>query len=203
METIVYGSKYQLVSKKYSASMGYPLKVTLPNYQDLAYTMLVKDGMIIGGFLIEDVIRDHSKSTITALKKMGINCVILSGDTCNNVKRIANYVGISNFHCQLSPELKMDAVSKLQQNGDVVYIGDGINDILATKAAKLSIAFESGTDLNKSLADITITNNDIFSVYRAILLSKRTIRTVRTNFIWAIGFNMILLPLSTIGFIIP
>lgn len=145
--------------------------------------MLIKNNEIIGGFSIEDVVRENSKATIKALKNIGIEPIILSGDSCNNVQKTAKKVGITDFKCQLSPEMKMEEVKKLQLDGDVVYIGDGINDVLATKASKLSISFGSGADLNKSLADITITDNDIFSVYRAIILSKRTVRTVKANFI--------------------
>ncbi|CAT05412.1 Copper-exporting P-type ATPase A [Mesomycoplasma conjunctivae] len=167
------------------------------------YTVLAKNQEIVLVFLIIDKIKKDSKSIISLLKKEGFECVISSGDNEKNVGFVAQQVGITRYYGNLNPFDKEKIVSELQQEGQVIFVGDGINDILATKKASLSMSFENGSNLNNSISDVSLLKTDLSLVYKTIEIVKRTNKLVKMNFIWAIFFNSLFIPLAIAGMIFP
>jgi Cu+-exporting ATPase len=129
---------------------------------------------------------------------------MLTGDTAQTAQVIAGQAGIGRIFSGLLPEQKALKIKALQAEGKIVaMVGDGINDAPALAQADVSIAMSSGTDIAMETADITIMKSDLRGVVRAIVLSRRTMRTIRQNLFWAFIYNAIGIPLAAFGFLNP
>lgn len=146
---------------------------------------------------IADIIKESAKAGIEKLKSMGIEPVLLTGDNRKTAEVVAEQVGIEKVLAEVLPDQKEDEVRKIQAQGKkVAMVGDGINDAPALAAADVGIAMGSGTDVAIEAADITLINKDLKSVASAIVLSKKTMRTIKMNLVWAFGYNIILIPVA-------
>lgn len=151
---------------------------------------------------IFDTIKDSAKEAIEKLKKMGIESVLLTGDHQKVAGTVAKQVGIEKVYAQVLPQDKEKIVRELQTKNYklkpsiVAMVGDGINDAPALASADVGIAMGTGTDVAIEAADITLVNKDLRSVAASIELSKKTMRTIRMNLVWAFGYNVILIPVA-------
>lgn len=173
-------------------------KLTIMN----SIVCFVKNNIIENIIIFEDKISDNAIDTIMILKKMNIKTCIISGDNLSAVEFAANKLNVDEYYADIKPDQKCDIIKKLQENNKVVaYVGDGINDLEALKQANLSIAISKENSLAQSISDITILNNDIISILKAIEITKATRKMIIFNLIWAFAYNIVTLPLSIIGFI--
>ncbi len=148
-------------------------------------------------FAVADTVKNEAKSTITALKAMGIQTVMLTGDHAQTAQYIASLVGIDTVYAQILPHEKANIIKKLQSEWAIVGMcGDGINDAPALANADIWIAMGTGTDVAIETADITLLGWDISKLIKAIKLSKQTIRTIKQNLFWAFIYNIIGIPLA-------
>lgn len=155
-------------------------------------------------FILEDELQTNALLTIEKVKKQGIEVILISGDNESQTIAIANRVGIETYFANVTPQGKSQIVADLQAKGKkVAFVGDGINDVIALEQSDLAIAMGSGSDIAKKIGDITILDNDISIVYKAIVLTKKTKNNIWMNFIWAFSYNIIIIPLAAAGFIIP
>ncbi|WP_174480152.1 heavy metal translocating P-type ATPase [Spiroplasma endosymbiont of Danaus chrysippus] len=155
-------------------------------------------------FILEDELQTNALLTIEKVKKQGIEVILISGDNESQTLAIANRVGIETYFANVTPQGKSQIVADLQAKGKkVAFVGDGINDVIALEQSDLAIAMGSGSDIAKKIGDITILDNDISIVYKAIVLTKKTKNNIWINFIWAFSYNIIIIPLAAAGFIIP
>ena len=161
------------------------------------------DQKALGLIAIADTIKDTAKDALTSLKKRGIEILMITGDNERTANAIAKKLGVDRVLAEVLPDQKENEIKKLQTAGKkVAMVGDGINDAPALAAADIGIAMGSGTDVAIEAADITLINKDLKSVTAAIELSKKTMRTIKLNLIWAFGYNVLLIPVA-MGILYP
>jgi Cu+-exporting ATPase len=159
---------------------------------------------LAGIISIADTVRPTSKEAIAALRAMNIKVTLLTGDNTSTAKAIAREVGIDVIVANVLPKDKAEHIKKLQALGEIVaMVGDGINDSPALAQANVSLAMASGTDVALETADIALMRHDLTAVVRAIMLSRRTIRTIKQNLFWAFIYNVIGIPLAAFGMLSP
>ena len=151
-----------------------------------------------------DVVRPEAARAIAMLRDLGLRPVMLTGDAEEPARAVAASVGIDEVVSGVLPEGKEQAVRDLQAAGEVVAMaGDGVNDAPALVRADLGIAMGTGTDVASEAADITLVTPDPRAIADAIRLSRRTLRTIQGNLVWAFGYNVAAIPLAVMGLLNP
>ena len=166
--------------------------------------IVVVNNTVYAVIAISDPIKPTSKAAIELLKSRGLPVVMVSGDSRKGAEAVASEVGIDEVIAEVLPSQKADLVKKLQrqEGGDIVMVGDGINDAPALAQANVGIAIGTGTDIAMEASDVTLIRGDLRAVYIAIELARRTMRTIRWNLIWAFGYNVVLIPVAA-GLLYP
>ena len=135
---------------------------------------------------------------------LGLSTGLVSGDSAEAVRKTASELGIDNFHAGCSPEQKLDIIRSYQESGDaVIMVGDGINDAPVLAGADASIALAHGAELAQTSADVLLVGEALSPVATAVEISRATLRIVRQNLAWAIGYNSLALPLAALGYVPP
>jgi Cu2+-exporting ATPase len=143
------------------------------------------------------VIREESRQTVEALHAMGIEVAMLTGDSRDVAKAVADELGIDQYFAEVLPDEKDTKVEQLQSEGHLVaMVGDGVNDAPALARADVGIAIGSGTDVAIESGDIVLVENNPLDVVRLIRLSKASYRKMQENLVWATGYNVFALPLA-------
>lgn len=153
---------------------------------------------------ITDPIKKSSVEAIQKIKSLGINVMMITGDSEKTASSIAKQVGIEKYFARVLPDEKANIIRQLKGEKRIVgMVGDGINDAPALAQADVSIAMSSGTDIALETADITLMKNDLMDVYKAIKLSHLTINAIKQNLFWAFIYNVIGIPLAAFGVLNP
>jgi Cu+-exporting ATPase len=162
------------------------------------------DGRARGVLAVADVVKPTSREAVDGLRALGLTPVLLTGDNATVARAVAAEVGIERVVADVLPAGKVDVVKRLQEEGRVVaMVGDGVNDAAALAQADLGLAMGTGTDVAIEASDLTLVRGDLRVAVDAIRLSRRTLRTIKTNLIWAFGYNVAALPLAAAGFLSP
>lgn len=152
---------------------------------------------LLGIIAVADTVKENSLKAIEALKAMGIEVAMITGDNEKTAQAIGKQMGIDKILAEVLPEDKSLAVKQLQEEGrKVAMVGDGINDAPALTQADIGIAIGSGTDVAMESADVVLMHSDLLDVPAAIKLSKSTIRNIKQNLFWAFGYNTAGIPLA-------
>lgn len=155
------------------------------------------DGRAAGVIALADAVRDSSAAAVAALHELGVEVVMLSGDNLATAQRIAGQIGIDTVLAEVLPGDKAAEVAKLQQAGrKVAMVGDGVNDAPALAQADLGIAIGAGTDVAIETADVVLMRSDPLDVPTALRIGRGTLRKMRQNLCWAVGYNAIALPIA-------
>ena len=164
--------------------------------------LVAQAGEFLGWIAVNDPITPTSREAVAKLRVLGLEVHLLSGDSRPTAEAVAAAVGIEHVTAEVLPEEKQRVVRELQQAGKVVaMVGDGINDAPALAAADLGIAIGSGSDVAIEAADVVLVGSDLGQVAQAIALSRATLRTIRQNLLWALIYNVALLPLAAGAFV--
>jgi len=159
--------------------------------------LLAVDGRMAGVVAVADTLKGHSAAAIAALKRMGLKVAMLTGDNPRTAGAIARQLGIDEVLAEVLPGQKAEKVRELQARGEVVaMVGDGINDAPALAQSDVGIALGSGTDVAMEAGGVGILKGDPRDVVTAIVLSKRTVRKIKTNLFWAFAYNTALIPVA-------
>jgi P-type Cu+ transporter len=163
------------------------------------------NGRARGVLALADTLKSDAVQGISELRRLGLRPVLLTGDNPRAAGAVAAAVGIEprDVVAGVLPEGKVDVVTRLQREGQVAMVGDGVNDAAALAAADLGMAIGTGTDAAIEAGDVTLIRGDVRSVPQAVRLSRATLRTIRQNLGWAFGYNVAALPLAASGLLNP
>ena len=181
--------------------------------------LVVMNGEVAGSFAITDPIRPEAAGVIAELTRMGVQSHLVTGDNWQTARAIAAECGIVSVHAEVSPTGKAEKIEELKSatvkttlTGKmkaahasipvVAMVGDGINDAPALAAADVGIAIGAGTDIAIEAADFVLMQSDLEDVVAAIDLSRKTLRQIRHNYAWAMGYNLLAIPLAA-GILYP
>ena len=155
------------------------------------------DGDVVAVIALADAVRPAAREAVQALRRMGLESVMLTGDDARTAEVVARAVGIDRVAAGLLPEGKLEEVRRLQSEGrTVAMVGDGINDAPALAQADVGIAMGTGTDVAIEAGDITLMRGDPLGVPGAVALARRTMRVMRQNLFWAFVYNMVGIPIA-------
>ncbi|SCX19335.1 heavy metal translocating P-type ATPase [Agrobacterium rosae] len=155
------------------------------------------DGQLAAVIAVADPLKPSSIDAIKALKSMGIEVAMVTGDNAHTAKAIARQVGIEKVVAEVLPEGKVQAIYDLRNGGKTLaFVGDGINDAPALAEADIGIAIGTGTDVAIESADVVLVGGDLMGVVHAIEMSRATMRNIRQNLFWAFGYNVALIPVA-------
>jgi len=159
---------------------------------------------VVGALALQDRLKPESVKAIKALREMGLELALVSGDHAATVRAVGDAVGIQRLHSEVRPEAKADLIQSLQKEGKrVAFVGDGINDAPALVKADLGIALGTGTAVAAAAGQIIILAGSPAKVAEAIKLSRTTFSAIRQNLFWAFIYNLVGLPLAALGLIHP
>lgn len=158
---------------------------------------VARDGKAAGLVAIADAPRESAVEAIAALKAIGVRPVMLTGDNRQTAERIARELGIDEVIAEVLPQDKAQKVKQLQQEGrKVAMVGDGVNDAPALAQADVGVAIGAGTDVAIDTADVVLMRSDPLDVATAVEIGRGTVRKMRQNLGWAIGYNSLALPIA-------
>lgn len=169
----------------------------------LSSLYLSLNGSLIARFSYQDPIRDEAKAFIEHAFSSGMKVTLLTGDHESTAKSVAQQLGIDHWRASCTPSDKLDYVASLPDNDITLMVGDGINDAPVLAKAHVSIAMGHGTDLAKTSSDLILLNDKLSAVHQARILAKRTRQVIVQNLMWALGYNLIILPLAVLGYVVP
>ena len=162
-----------------------------------AVLYLVRGDDVIGAFALEDEVRPEARAAVAALKSVGIQVVMITGDARQVADAVAADLGIDEVFAEVLPEDKARAVAELQDRGlSVAMVGDGVNDAPALARADVGIAIGAGTDVAIESADVVLASSDPRGVVAVIKLSRASYRKMVENLTWAAGYNVVAIPLA-------
>ncbi len=164
--------------------------------------LFLADDRLLGAVAVADQIKPESPQAIREMKDMGIEVVMLTGDRKETAEAIGKAAGVSRVIAGVLPDGKERAVAEFSKNGQVMMVGDGINDAPALTRAAVGVAIGAGTDVAIDAADVVLVNSKLSDVPAAIRLSRGTLRNIHENLFWAFIYNIIGIPLAA-GLWIP
>lgn len=186
-------------------------KVKISDEADLIAQLLADEGKtplffadesrLLGIIAVADTIKEDSPEAIAQLKNMGLKTVMLTGDNQRTANAIGKQVGVDMVIAGVLPNEKERVVRKLQEQGKVAMIGDGINDAPALIRADIGIAIGAGTDVAIDAADVVLMKSRLTDAAAALRLSRKTMRNIRQNLFWAFIYNVIGIPLAAGAYI--
>ena len=168
------------------------------------YVFLARDGALLARFVLADTLRADAPDLVAGLRRRGIETTIASGDAAAAVERTARELGVARHLAGLTPEDKLDEAARLAASGErVLMLGDGVNDTPALAGAHVSVAMGRGAAAAAARADAVLIGSDPGRLLTALDIAHRARRIVKQNLAWALGYNLVALPLAATGMVPP
>jgi Cu+-exporting ATPase len=202
----VDGNLYSLGSVKWLGIPSNELKESVNEFinQGDVVVLLHKDQNPVAVIALADQVSKTSKESVTKLAQMGIKPIVVSGDHEASVKKVCKQLEIEDYYSNSSPEFKLEKITELQSQGHfVAMVGDGVNDAAALAKAHLSLAMGQGTDVAASASDVVLIRSSMSAAVDAISLSRKTMKTIKSNLFWAFAYNVAAIPLAMLGLLGP
>lgn len=169
-----------------------------------AHVYCTIDGELVASVVLSDALRPETTALMHSLKRLEIQTSIITGDSSAQAEEVATQLGVQQLWKSCTPEQKVEHIQQAVASGDtVLMVGDGINDSPSFHAAHVSVALDSGTDLSKNQADVVLLHNDLSLLSELIAGAKLAKKVVRQNLLWAVGYNLVIIPLAVCGFVSP
>lgn len=181
-------------------------KALMKELLDEGATVIVMaiDRKAVSYFAIEDSLRSDSKEAIAKIKAMGIKTYMLTGDNSTVAKNVAQKLGIDDFRAELLPEDKLKAIEEIKKScAKLAMVGDGVNDAPSLASSDVGYSVASGTDVALEASDISLLNNSIGGVARALELSRAAMKIIKENLFWAFFYNVVGIPFAILGLLTP
>lgn len=201
--TILVGNRRLM--KAFDVSVGRDVEGYIIANEQRAHSCVIVaiDGRIAGAFSVTDPVKPEAARVISFLKQMNVSSVMVTGDNWATAKAIAKEVGIQEVFAETDPLGKADKIRELQLRGTAVaMVGDGINDSPALVAADVGMAIGAGTDVALEAADVVLIKSNLEDVITAIDLSRKTMMRIKLNYVWALGYNVLGMPVAA-GVLFP
>ncbi len=202
----IEGNSYSLGSVKWLGLPGNELQNFVKKFIDQGdvVVLLHKENSPIAVIALSDQVAQTSKESIKQLNQMGIKPIVVSGDHEESVKKVCNQLEINEYLSNSTPEFKLEKIIELQNQGHfVAMVGDGVNDAAALAKAHLSLAMGQGTDVAASASDVVLMRSTMSAAVDAISLSRKTMKTIKSNLFWAFAYNVAAIPLAMLGLLGP
>lgn len=202
----INNDNYYIGNEKLMRDNNINVNVDIQKYQSQGNTVVLvgKNDEFYGYILIADKIKESSQEAVSKLKDDNIDVYMITGDSENTAKHIAEKANIDHVIAECLPKDKSDKVLDLKNKGKKVgMVGDGINDAPALATSDVGFSIGTGTDVAIEASDITIINGDLNKVNTAIRLSHRVIKTIKQNLFWAFFYNVVGIPIAAFGFLNP
>jgi Cu2+-exporting ATPase len=199
---VVEGSSYRIGRPEWLLEQGLKLPAALQEGLDEAEARgesviaLMDEMRVIALFALADKVRQSAKEAVRALRELGVQPVMITGDAEAVARTVASELGIERYHARVLPQDKAAKVRKLKAQGQTAFVGDGINDAPALTEADLGVAIGAGTNVAIESADLVLIKDDPLAVTRALKLSKVSYGKMIQNLLWATGYNVVALPLA-------
>jgi Cu+-exporting ATPase len=158
--------------------------------------VVVVNNTVYAVVAVSDPLKPGAKEAIERLQAMGLTVQMVSGDSKKGAEAVAAEVGITEVIAEVLPSQKADLVKKMQRQGGVAMVGDGLNDAPALAQADVGIAIGTGADIAMEASDITLIRGDLDQVATAVQLARRTMRKIRQNLVWAFIYNVVGIPIA-------
>lgn len=195
-----------------NANLVRDLKINPEEYEDVVSKLsaqgktvvyIVVNGELQGLIAMADLIRDESKEAVRALKELGLEVAMLTGDNKQTAAYVAKELGLTTLFAEVLPEQKANTIKTLQDRGKrTAMVGDGINDAPALVQADVGVAIGAGTDVAVESADVVLIRNDPRDISKLISLSNKTMRKMNENLVWETGYNVVAIPVAA-GILVP
>ena len=198
----IYGGNAEFIAAKASVSAELQAEAARLAAEGKTPLFFGGAGRLMGVIAVADTLKEDSPRAIRELQNMGIRVVMLTGDNQRTADAIGRQAGVDEVIAGVLPDGKEAVIRRLQQNGKVTMVGDGINDAPALTRADTGIAIGAGTDVAIDAADVVLMNSQLSDVPAAIRLSRATLRNIHENLFWAFIYNIIGIPLAA-GVFIP
>jgi len=201
---IAIGNRGLMALRQIPLSPDIEQRVATWETQGYTVAIIARDGVTQGAMAFGDRIRADAPALVSAMQARGVKTILLSGDTEQATRRVAEMLGAGGFQAQVLPDGKRQYLEELKAQGSVVaMVGDGVNDAPALAAASLGIALGSGADIAMQAAPVVLMANDLARVIEVFELSKLTLRIVRQNLFWAFFYNVAGISLAISGVLNP
>ena len=199
--TVLSGGSYKFISKQFHVPSQIKEMSDQLSNEGKTPLFFACDKQLCGIIAVADILKEDSPQAIKEMQNMGIHVVMLTGDNERTAKAIGEKAGVDEVIAGVLPDGKESVIRKLQENGKVIMVGDGINDAPALTSADIGVAIGAGADVAIDAADVVLMKSSLLDVPAAIRLSRATLGNIHENLFWAFIYNVIGIPLAAGVFI--